>query len=48
MFLPHYLDIPPKPTPTVKITSPKEGDEVPINIKVSGTISDELPEGPYM
>ena len=48
MVLPHYLDIPLTPTPTVKITSPKEGDEVPINIKVSGTISDELPEGPYM
>lgn len=35
-------------TPEIKITSPKDGDEVPINFTVSGTISGELPNGQYM
>lgn len=42
--------VPPTPTPTleIKITSPKEGDEVPVAIIVRGTFSGELPEGRYM
>lgn len=40
----------PSPTPTfeIKITSPKEGDEVPVSIIVRGTFLGELPEGHYM
>lgn len=38
----------PTPTPEIKITRPKEGDEVPISTMVSGTFSGELPEGQYM
>ena len=40
----------PSPTPIlrIKITSPKEGDEVPVSTIVSGTFSGELPEGQYM
>ena len=40
----------PSQTPTlqIKITSPEEGDEVPISTIVSGTFSGELTEGQYM
>lgn len=40
----------PSPTPTlrIKITSPKEGDEVPVSTIVSGTFSGELQEGQYI
>jgi len=39
---------PPTTTPEIKTISPKEGDEVPVAIIVSGTISGELPKGQYM
>ncbi|VVB92295.1 Uncharacterised protein [uncultured archaeon] len=34
--------------PDIKITNPKEREEVPDSINVSGTISGELPEGQFM
>lgn len=34
--------------PEIKITSPKDGDKIPVNITVNGTISGELPNGRYM
>lgn len=42
------LVVTPTPTLEIKITSPKEGDDIPVYIIVMGTFSGELPEGQYM